>query len=157
MPLPPVHEGRLSARLAYDRGVAYDEELAARIRALIGDEPSLTEQKMFGGLAFLIGRKASRPAAGRILVRADPRSPTSSSRTTSDRDGDARPRDARVYRVAAEDVRSDQELVNEVELGTGYARTLPAKQIAIRALRPVVDEGRVPRLAHAEVFELQRA
>ena len=41
---------------AYDRAVAYDEELAARIRDLIVDEPSLTEKKMFGGLAFLIGR-----------------------------------------------------------------------------------------------------
>src|SRR5215207_9560757 len=34
--------------------MAYDEELAGRIRALIGDEPAVTEQRMFGGLAFLI-------------------------------------------------------------------------------------------------------
>ncbi|MGZ8607213.1 MAG: TfoX/Sxy family protein, partial [Actinomycetota bacterium] len=33
----------------------YDEELADRIRELLGGEARLTEQKMFGGLAFLIG------------------------------------------------------------------------------------------------------
>jgi TfoX/Sxy family transcriptional regulator of competence genes len=35
--------------------VAYDEELADRIRVLLADEPGLTERKMFGGLAFMIG------------------------------------------------------------------------------------------------------
>jgi hypothetical protein len=35
--------------------MAYDEELADRIRELVAGEPGLTEQKMFGGLAFLIG------------------------------------------------------------------------------------------------------
>ena len=36
-------------------GMAYDEDLANRIRELLADEPGLTEKKMFGGLAFLIG------------------------------------------------------------------------------------------------------
>jgi hypothetical protein len=35
--------------------MAYDEELADRIRTLLGDRAGLTEQKMFGGMAFLIG------------------------------------------------------------------------------------------------------
>ena len=35
--------------------MAYDEELAQRIRDLVAGEPGLTEKKMFGGLAFLIG------------------------------------------------------------------------------------------------------
>lgn len=35
--------------------MAYDEALAARVRALLGDEPGLTERKMFGGLALLVG------------------------------------------------------------------------------------------------------
>jgi hypothetical protein len=34
--------------------MAYDERLVGRIRELVGDQPGLTEQKMFGGLAFLI-------------------------------------------------------------------------------------------------------
>jgi hypothetical protein len=35
-------------------GVAYDEALAERIRDMLGDQP-VTEKKMFGGLAFLVG------------------------------------------------------------------------------------------------------
>ena len=62
--------------------VAYDEELAGRIRDLIGEEPSLREQKMFGGLAFLVGGNMAIAASGGggILVRVDPTNPTGSSR-----------------------------------------------------------------------------
>ena len=35
--------------------MAYDEALAGRIRALVAGETGLSEQKMFGGLAFLVG------------------------------------------------------------------------------------------------------
>ena len=54
--------------------MAYDEELAERIRALLGDRPRLTEQKMFGGLAFLVGGNMAIAASGQggILVRVDP-------------------------------------------------------------------------------------
>ena len=54
--------------------MAYDEELAGRIRDLIGGEPDLTEQKMFGGLAFLIGGNMAIAASGQggLLVRVDP-------------------------------------------------------------------------------------
>jgi hypothetical protein len=44
--------------------VAYDEALADRIRELIGTESGLTEQKMFGGLAFLIGGNMAVTASG---------------------------------------------------------------------------------------------
>lgn len=47
---------KLSAAAECDDGaVAYDEGLATRVRALLGDEPGLTERKMFGGLALLAG------------------------------------------------------------------------------------------------------
>jgi len=36
--------------------VAYDEDLANRIRELVADEPGVREKRMFGGLAFLIAR-----------------------------------------------------------------------------------------------------
>ena len=54
--------------------MAYDEELAERIRALVAGEPGLTEQKMFGGLAFLVGGHMAVAASGQggILVRVDP-------------------------------------------------------------------------------------
>ncbi len=51
--------------------MAYDEQLAARIRALV---PDATEKKMFGGLAFLIGGNMAVAASGQggLLVRVDP-------------------------------------------------------------------------------------
>ncbi|MGH3061717.1 MAG: TfoX/Sxy family protein, partial [Gaiellaceae bacterium] len=54
--------------------MAYDEELATRIRELVGRESNLSEQKMFGGLAFLIGGNMAVGASGQggILVRVDP-------------------------------------------------------------------------------------
>ena len=111
--------------------MAYDEVLAARIRALIGDEPGLTEQKMFGGLAFLIGRNMAIAASGQggILVRADPAQSDELVGTTSATVMEMRGREMRGWlRVGAEDVRSDEELAKWVELGTGYARSLPTKR-----------------------------
>lgn len=59
---------------AYAGRVAYDEDLAQRIRALVGTEHGLTEKKMFGGLAFLVGGHMAIAASGRggILVRVGP-------------------------------------------------------------------------------------
>src|SRR5207249_4282609 len=61
-------------RLAYDRLMAYDEKLAERIRELVSGEPRVTEQKMFGGLAFLIGGNMAIAASGQggALVHVDP-------------------------------------------------------------------------------------
>jgi hypothetical protein len=54
--------------------MAYDEELADRIRELAIGESGVTEKKMFGGLAFLIGGNMAVAASGQggLLVRADP-------------------------------------------------------------------------------------
>ena len=54
--------------------MAYDEELAGRIRELIASEPDLTEKRMFGGLAFLVGGHMAVAASGQggLLVRVDP-------------------------------------------------------------------------------------
>ena len=53
--------------------MAYDEELAARIRELVSAEPGLDEKKMFGGLAFLVGGNMAVAASGQggLLVRVD--------------------------------------------------------------------------------------
>lgn len=58
--------------------MAYDEQLAARIRALLENEDGVTETKMFGGLAFLIGGNMAVRVSGQggILVRVDPRNQT---------------------------------------------------------------------------------
>ena len=111
--------------------MAYDEELAGRLRALIGDRPGLSEQKMFGGLAFLVGGNMAIAASGEggILVRADPEQSDELVSATPARTMEMRGREMRGWlRVDAGDVRTDAELAKWVELGTAYAGSLPAKR-----------------------------
>ena len=110
--------------------MAYDEELAARIRELVGDEPALTEKKMFGGLAFLIGGNMAIGASGQggLLVRVDPDQSDELVATTSARPMEMRGREmAGWLRVDSDDVREQPELERWVALGTTYAKSLPPK------------------------------
>jgi hypothetical protein len=119
------------AALEYDRAVAYDERLADRIRDLLGGEPSLTEQKMFGGLAFLIGGNMAVAASGQggVLVRTDPAESDNLVATTNARLMEMRGRQMRGWlRVDPEHVRTKRELAKWVDLGATYARSLPAKR-----------------------------
>jgi TfoX/Sxy family transcriptional regulator of competence genes len=111
--------------------VAYDEELAARIRALVAGEPSLTEKKMFGGLAFLVGGNMAVAASsqGGVLVRVDPEQSDALVDTTDAYVMEMRGRAmAGWLRVDPEHLETDRELGKWVDLGTAYARSLPAKQ-----------------------------
>jgi len=110
--------------------MAYDEELADRIRALLGDERALTEKKMFGGLAFLIGGNMAIGASGQggILVRADPDESDALVTASTARPMEMRGREMRGWlRVEADDVGTDAELSKWVDVGSTYARSLPAK------------------------------
>jgi hypothetical protein len=111
--------------------VAYDEELAARIRGLIGDEAGLTEQKMFGGLAFLVGGNMAVAASGEggVLVRVDPAQTDELVAGTNARVMEMRGRQmAGWLRIDLDDVRAESELARWVDLGTAYARSLPPKK-----------------------------
>jgi TfoX/Sxy family transcriptional regulator of competence genes len=111
--------------------VAYDEELADRIRELVGSESDLTEQKMFGGLAFLIGGNMAVAASGQggALVRVDPAQSERLVATTNARLMEMRGRRMRGWlRVDPENLRTKRQLAQWVELGTTYARSLPAKR-----------------------------
>ncbi len=111
--------------------VAYDEELADRIRALLGGEPDLTEMKMFGGLGFLIGGNMAVAASGQggVLVRIDPARSDRLLATTNARLMEMRGRGMQGWlRVAANDVRTKQQLAKWVRLGATYARSLPPKR-----------------------------
>jgi hypothetical protein len=117
--------------LPYDRRVAYDEELADRIRELVGSEPDLAEKKMFGGLAFLIGGNMAVAASGQggVLVRVDPEQSDALLATSNAGLMEVRGRRMRGWlRVDPEDVRTKRQLAKWVELGTAYARSLPAKR-----------------------------
>jgi hypothetical protein len=110
--------------------VAYDEDLANRIRELIGRDPDLSEKKMFGGLAFLIGGNMAVAASGQggVLVRVDPEQSDALVASTNARLMEMRGREMRGWlRVSSDDLRSKRELARWVELGTTYARSLPAK------------------------------
>ncbi len=111
--------------------MAYDEELADRIRELIGSETGLTEQKMFGGLAFLVGGNMAISASGQggVLVRVDPAESDRLVASTNARVMEMRGRAmAGWLRLDSEDVRTKRQLAKWVELGTAYARSLPAKR-----------------------------
>ena len=111
--------------------MAYDEDLAERIRGLVAGESGLTEQTMFGGLAFLIGGNMAVAASGQggILVRVDPAASDTLVATTDARLFEMRGRAMQGWlRVDSEHVRTERELAKWVELGTAYARSLPAKR-----------------------------
>ena len=110
--------------------MAYDEDLASRIREQLAGERDLIEKRMFGGLAFLVGGNMAIAASGQggVLVRVDPAQSDELVATTQARVAVMRDRPMPGWlRVDTEDVRSQGELARWVELGSSYARSLPAK------------------------------
>ena len=111
--------------------MAYDEHLAGRIRALLEGEAGLTEKKMFGGLAFLLGGNMAVAASGQggLLVRADPTTSDDLLASTGVRPMEMRGKQMQGWlRVDTEAVRTKRQLETWVRVGVGYARTLPAKR-----------------------------
>jgi len=111
--------------------MAYDEDLADRIRELVSGQRGLTEKKMFGGLAFLIRGNMAIAASGQggLLVRADP---DESDRLVSKTAAEPMVMRGRSMvgwlRVPAGDVKTRRQLQKWVDVGVGYARSLPAKR-----------------------------
>ncbi len=111
--------------------MAYDEDLADRIRALVATERGLSEKKMFGSIAFLMGGNMAIAASGQggILVRVDPERSDTLVATTKASVAVMRGRPmAGWLRVAADDLRTKRQLAKWVDLGTAFARSLPAKR-----------------------------
>jgi hypothetical protein len=108
--------------------MAYDEALAEQIRALIGKDKTLSEMKMFGGLAFLIDGNMSVAASGQggLLVRVDPRESDELVRTTNAELMEMRGR--RMPGWLRVEPRDDADLREWVERGVAYGRSLPPKQ-----------------------------
>jgi hypothetical protein len=111
--------------------VAYDEELSDRIRELLGAQRGITETRMFGGLAFLIGGNMAIAASGQggVLVRVDPEQSDNLVATTTATEAVMRGRPmAGWLRVASEDLRTKRQLAKWVKLGSNYAGSLPKKR-----------------------------
>jgi TfoX N-terminal domain len=110
--------------------MAYDEVLAQRVRELIARETGLSEKKIFGGLAFLIGGNMAVAASGQggLLVRVDPAQSGALVARSSASPMEMRGREmAGWLRVGGEHVRTRRQLAAWVERGVTYARSLPPK------------------------------
>jgi TfoX/Sxy family transcriptional regulator of competence genes len=111
--------------------MAYDEDLAARIRELLAAERAVTERKMFGGLAFLINGNMSVSASGQggLLVRVDPDESDSLLEKPGvglmEMGGRSM---AGWLRVDADAVRTKKQLGTWVDRGVAFARSLPPKR-----------------------------
>jgi len=111
--------------------MAYDAELAERVRDLVQGEPGLSEKRMFGGLAFLLHGNMAVAASsqGGLLLRVDPAESDSlvDRRHVSRMVMRGREMDGWL-RIDAEVLGTDDELRRWVDVGLDYAGTLPPKR-----------------------------
>jgi TfoX/Sxy family transcriptional regulator of competence genes len=110
--------------------VAYDEILANRIRELLAGEPNVTEKKMFGGLAFLIGGHMAVAASGQggLMLRCDPDESDALIAATHASKMVMRGRAMDGWlRVADDGIKTRRQLEPWVKRGVEYARSLPPK------------------------------
>jgi TfoX/Sxy family transcriptional regulator of competence genes len=109
--------------------MAFDEQLASRVRDILADVPGVTEQRMFGGLAFLVGGHMACGIVGADLML---RLGATGADTALDRphvrpmDFTGRPMGTMVY-VAAEGIVADRTLREWVERAVQYVGVLPPK------------------------------
>ena len=110
--------------------MAYDEDLANRIRELLADEDGVTEKRMFGGLAFLIGGHMAVAASskGGLMVRVPPEETAQLRERPHAGPFEMRGKALDGWiRVAEDGIGTKRELAPWVERGVAYARSLPAK------------------------------
>ena len=111
-------------------GVAYDETLAERIRAVLGDDPRLHEQRMFGGLAFMIaGNMCVGVVSDELMVRVGPDAYPDAVALPHAREMDfaGRPMRGFVF-VDGAGIAARADLEAWVDRGLAFAESLPAKR-----------------------------
>jgi TfoX/Sxy family transcriptional regulator of competence genes len=110
--------------------MAYDEELAARVRDEVAGEPGLSEMRMFGGLAFLVGGHMAVAVSGQggLMLRCDPDQTDQLLGEPGAGPMVMRGKEMTGWlRVDAAAVEDDEALATWVARGTAYARSLPPK------------------------------
>src|SRR5947209_2293968 len=110
--------------------MAFDMNLADRIRNVLKQEEGLTEKKMFGGLAFLINGNMTIAvsAQGGILVRINPSHSKEILESTSAKMMEMRGRSMPGWvRVSSEYIQDDSSLSKWIERALIYAHSLPSK------------------------------
>ncbi len=111
--------------------MAFDEELANRLREVLAGERGLTEKRMFGGLAFLINGHMAVSASGQggLLVRVDPGATAALVRRPHVRPFEMRGREMDGWlRVDPQGARTKRQLEAWARRGVAYARSLPPKK-----------------------------
>jgi TfoX/Sxy family transcriptional regulator of competence genes len=111
--------------------MAYDEELADRVRELIGPRMDVTEKQMFGGLAFLIGGNMSVSVSGKggLMLRCDPEETEALLRKPHAGPFEMRGRVMDGWlRVDTDGLRTRAQLERWVVRGVEYAGSLPPKK-----------------------------
>lgn len=109
--------------------MAYDADLAKRVRELLADEDAITEKEMFGGLAFLLAGNMSVGIRGdELMVRVGPEASEEALGQPHTRPFDMTGRPMKGWiLVAAEGITSERGLAAWVARGIGFARSLPPK------------------------------
>jgi TfoX/Sxy family transcriptional regulator of competence genes len=111
--------------------MAFDQDLANRIREVVQDEPGLSETRMFGGLAFLVHGNMAVGASsqGGLLLRIDPALGDSLVDGQHIRRFEMRGKEMDGWlRVDLEALTADDELRSWVGHGLAFARSLPPKK-----------------------------
>ena len=109
--------------------MAYDENLADRLRGAFGRVQSVTERKMFGGIAFMVrGNLCCGVIDDRLMVRVGPVSYEKMLKLSHAGPMDFTGKSMRgfVY-VSPEGVRTAGQLQAWVQRGLDFVQTLPAK------------------------------
>jgi len=109
--------------------MAYDEQLADRVREAISARPEVSERKMFGGIGFMIAGKMSVGVIGEeLIVRLDPDDAEKALAEDGVREFDftGRPMKGWIF-VAPERTEDDAELAEWVEAGADFAASLASE------------------------------
>ena len=106
--------------------MAFDEELAERVRGALAGVEGVTEKKMFGGLTFMLGGKMCCGVAGdRLMVRVGPAAydDALAEPFAGPMDFTGRPLRGLVY-VDRDGLREDEALSGWVDRGVEFAASL---------------------------------
>lgn len=109
--------------------MAYDQELAVRLRSHLASIPLLVEKQMFGGIGFLVrGNMACGVHGEDLIVRVDPQEYEEllSHQHVRPFDMTGKPMKGWIF-VSPEGLRTEAELSGWIEKGLAYATSLPAK------------------------------
>jgi hypothetical protein len=110
--------------------MAYDEDLANRIREVLAQQAGVDEKPMFGGLAFLVGGHMAVAASGKggLMVRVAPDDTEKLLKRAHVSPMVMAGRETRGWlRVDATGVKTQRQLGSWIAHGVGYARSLPPK------------------------------